>query len=355
MSADGHLAAMHLRDANGVEADDLDAFLARFYPTDKVAFLRQHGAWWHQGNQNRLVAVEEGRIAGYCAVIPTRCLVGGRVHDAVWWVDLIVAPEFRGRGIQRLFDERVREMPALKLGFPNRDAAVIHRKHGWGVREDLAVGLLPLRPSRVRAVRLARGGRRAAFTALRPALALAGVGLRGSVRRWRPAAWRWEEPQAAELAAVFEAHTPTGVVTTARDAGYLRWRYLEAPHRDQLRFFASGPREHPEVVVVSRVIPAAWGGEARIVDVFGDLDAAEGLTGCLRLAVQDALREGAAQATILTSQAGTRAAARRAGFLVWGIARFCWYGGERGVREALDSCNHHWVMADSDNDDASSI
>ncbi len=76
----------------------------------------------------------------YCAVIPTAMRVAGERVDAAWWVDLVVDPDHRGRGLQRAFDEKVRAAAPLIVGFPNTLAAVIHRKHGWGVREDSRCG-----------------------------------------------------------------------------------------------------------------------------------------------------------------------------------------------------------------------
>src|SRR6185295_1878928 len=145
--------------AGEVEPARLHAFLTHAYGPEKSEFLHRHGRWWHHGDENRLLVVRDGEIAGYCAVIPTRCRVDGVVHDGVWWVDLIVLPEFRGQGLQTMLDEALRSRVDLKLGFPNPFAAILHRKHGWGVREDWRAALLPLRPHATRIVRGASGGR----------------------------------------------------------------------------------------------------------------------------------------------------------------------------------------------------
>ena len=55
---------------------------------------------------------------------------------AYWWVDLIIDKIERGKGYQTFVDRYIRDLPDIKLGFPNENAALIHRKHSWEVQED---------------------------------------------------------------------------------------------------------------------------------------------------------------------------------------------------------------------------
>ena len=83
----------------------------------------------------------------------------GCPREALWWTDLVVAPEFRGRGLRTLMDREVRSRTDLMLGFPNLLAAGIHLRHGWGVRDDLRALLAPIVPARRPAGTRSRGGR----------------------------------------------------------------------------------------------------------------------------------------------------------------------------------------------------
>ena len=165
-----------LRTAAEVNPEELNSFLMRFFPAGKCLFLREHGDWLHGGIQNRWVLLQDDRIAGYCAVIPTMILSGNETLPAIWWMDLIIAPEFRGQGLQVLFDKKIQEQDLLKIGFPNLLAARIHKKHNWGVRADLWVMLLPLQPLQVHQVRAATGWRgsllRLAAAGLSPVMGL---------------------------------------------------------------------------------------------------------------------------------------------------------------------------------------
>jgi GNAT superfamily N-acetyltransferase len=346
------MSACTIVTAAGVEPARLDAFLTRAYGPEKSEFLRLHGRWWHHGDENRLVVVRGDEIAGYCAVIPTRCRVDGVVHDAVWWVDLIVLPEFRGQGLQHMLDEALRARVDLKLGFPNPLAAKMHRKHGWGVREDFRALLLPLAPRATRIVRTAEGAQgallRAGAALLTPAAGL----FRRRLARYQPvhaAMLATSDPEL--LAAIFARHQRADVVTTARDAEFLRWRYLEAPYRDALAFYTGGGAPSaPSVALVARTLPLASGTLVRVLDLFGDLDDAHAVRDVVGLCLRDAARGGAVQVTALATVPRLRALLRSLGFVASSTARFCWHSHVPALLDRLwGEC--WFTLGDSDNDD----
>jgi hypothetical protein len=337
--------------ADQVEPDVLAAFLNRVYPALKSSFLNRHGAWWHHGQSNRLVLLMDGKPVGYCGVIPVRVRVAGGERSALWWVDLMIAPEYRGRALQSLFDERVREMSDLLLGFPNEVAIKIHRKHGWGVREDMPILMLPLWPTRVKMVRSAQGRegwiRRAAAVALSPLAAL-----------WRlwlmlPAGgqtWKMRQLEPRVLAEVFQRAPQNELNTTGRAAEYFAWRYGQAPDRGEYAFYLAGPREAPTHVLIARFVTPAEGPRyARILDVFGDFGNTHALRGLFHHALQDSVRHGAGQVTVLASRPELQRLARRLGFFFSSPVGFCWLCNDPSLMESLAGDNY-WVLADSDND-----
>ncbi len=359
----------HQRISTASETDPaaLAAFLDRMYPPAKSAFIQQHGDWWHGGAQNRWVLLVDGVVAGYCAIIPTLAALHGEAVPAIWWVDLVIDPAYRGQGLQRLFDERVRSLAELKLGFPNAAAAAIHRKHNWGVREDFHALLLPLRPPQMR---LFRDGlvRRAAGLAFAPLAAAWRFYLRKNSAsksqnlrlssRIEPGSLL--NPEA--LAAVAAAHPP-GVPTTLRTADYLRWRFFDAPYANQLTYYAgyTAPAEPslltaalPDIVLVVRTLERAGRREVRILDVFGRLDGSpqiqRALAAALRLAASDAARAGAVQVTALVSLPTLLPAFRAAGFWLRSVGRFCWHT-TNSAHYATLAGPSHWALADSDNDE----
>jgi GNAT superfamily N-acetyltransferase len=345
------MAEFKIQRADQVDAPRLEQFLHRAYGPIKGDFLARHGAWWHRGNDNRLLVLSQGEIAAYCAVIPTRCRVGGTTHAALWWVDLVVLPEFRGLGLQRILDREMRERADLKLGFPNRLAARIHRRHGWGVREDFRVLMLPLEPRRLRMVRSAGGVRGAILRAGSSLLTPAARSLRRRLSEYQPAGARpLTDPDVHALADIFFRYQDEAAATSVRDPEFLRWRYLEAPYRSELDFYVAGPAAGPRTVLISRRLDQAGARAVRILDLFGDLSDRSLLRDLLLTCVRDAAGQGAVQVTILAALPRLRALLRSIGF--WGSvkARFCWHSQAPELREQLGNKACHFCFADSDND-----
>ena len=108
-----------------VDPERMGRFLGRAFSACKAEFLLHHGTWKHRGEDHQLVLVDGAKIVGYCGVIPVKCRIAGQPREAVWWVDLVIDPDHRGRGLQTIFDEHIRSMTQLKLGFPNALAAKI--------------------------------------------------------------------------------------------------------------------------------------------------------------------------------------------------------------------------------------
>lgn len=345
------MTTTQLLTAHEIDSQTLSDFLRRVYPAAKAEFLIRHGAWWHGSDENRLVVLADGQIASYSAVIPARVCLNGAAHNGLWLVDVMTAPEFRGKGLQRQLDERLKEMTNLLLGFPNELAAKVHRKHGWGVRQDLHMLLLPLMPTRVKSVIHAQG-RRGLFLRLG---ALALTPLAFLWRNWlalqRPQlAWRLPELDAGQIAAVFARAPKTRLNTTWRDADYFLWRYGEAPNPSEYSYYLAGKVDTPSLYLIARHIQQPDGlCYTRILDVFGDFSNHAALRDLLTLAVQDAIAHRSSQVTLVGGYPPLREAARRVGFLISVAFHFCWWSPSADLMTVLDTENY-WTMADSDND-----
>jgi len=345
------MSALQILTAGEVEPILLDTFLRRVFPPLKSAFIIEHGKWLHRSNSNRFVILTDGQIAGYCAVIPTQVYISGQVNTAMWWVDLIIAPEFRGRGIQSLLDEHVRGMKDLLLGFPNKIAGIIHRKHGWVVREDMQVLMLPLRPEQVKKVQNTSG--------------LPGFILRSGsavlipfANAWRTrliamnshSTWRLDKFDAETMASVFMCSCKTNWNTTWRDAEYFNWRYGSAPQSSEYCFYLTGPPEAPTHYLVARHVTQLDGlRHTRILDIFGDFSYSTALNNIIVFAVQDAIHRGSTQISLLAGRPELKIIAKRLGFLFSTPVGFCWFSESTQLMSAF-ARNNYWVLADSDND-----
>jgi hypothetical protein len=336
--------------AQDVDPVFLNKFLHRVYPPTKSDFLIKHGSWWHGADANRLVAIVEGQIGGYCAVIPSRVWGAGQVRAALWWVDLIIAPESRGCGLQTKFDQHVRLMSDSLLGFPNPLAAKIHLKHGWGVRDDLRVLLLPLRPLQIKSLQNSSGLRGNALRAGSSILSPLATMWRAKLLIERPRlAWRMEKFDSQILADAFSRAIKQELNTTWRDKEYFEWRYGQAPKPDEYSFYLSGSLQTPSHFLIARHIAQDGVHYSRILDVFGDFDDTAAIRDLFILAIQDSIRHGAGQVTVLCSVPQLADLARSLGFIFSSLTGFCWISKDQSFMKAFSGQNY-WVLADSDND-----
>jgi len=340
-----------LMTANQIEPALLGDFLGKVYSPLKSAFLNDHGTWWHRSTADRLVVQIEGQVVGYCAVIPVRAWIAGQVYPALWWVDLIIDPEYRGLGLQALFDRRVREMADLLLGFPNKLAAKIHRKHGWGVREDLQVLLLPLWLGQVKAVHNVKGARGKLIQGLARFFDPLAMVWRGRLLAQRSQrAWKMGALDTHVLSRVFNNARIKSLNTTWRDTPYFDWRYGAAPHPEEYSYYLVGTTAAPTHYLVARHITHSNGQRySRILDVFGDFSDLVALQELLALAIQDAIFQGSGQLTLMSTCAELTTTAQRLGFLFSTSMGFCWRSNSPQLMAALAGENY-WTLADSDND-----
>jgi hypothetical protein len=337
--------------AEQVDADLLNSFLRRMYSPLKSQHQIEYGKWLHHSDKNRLVIQVMGQIAGYCAVIPAKVWIAGYVHTALWWVDLVIAPKFRGLGLQTIFDQKTREMSSLLLGFPNSLAAKIHKKHLWGVRDDMQILMLPLNPLQSKSVRGTQGKRGYI-------LRLGALGLSPLAAIWRAKlsktktndVKRIKKMNASILSDVFTQTKAQGINTTWRDENYFQWRYGAAPHPTEYNYYIAGKTSTPSHYLISRHIKQQDGVRyTRILDIFGDFNDSAALEDLLRLAIQDAISYGSGQVTILASRPQLQSIARRLGFFLSAPINFCWTSLLPQVMTALGQENY-WTLADSDND-----
>lgn len=329
----------------------LDQFLRRFYPGKKCDFLLQHGNWLHKEPQNRWVIASRNEIAAYCAVIPTQIWVGGTLQDSYWWVDLIIAPEHRGRGFQSIFDKRVVGLPGIKLGFPNTTAAKIHRKHGWGVREDLSAMLLPFHPRRLNIVRRSKG---IAGTAAKCSAFMLEAVMK-MVRRFI-LSWKCKSSQVISspdpdvFAKIFERNNVSNIQTTNRSKEFLNWRYFDSPFFRDYDFYISGPMQSPSHYLIARNMNRDGISSTRILDLYGDFRDGAGIRDIIKLAVRNSLFKGSSQISVMVTLPEVKSVFRRLGFFLYAPSRFCWQADMPDIKKGLAG-QIYLTLADSDNDE----
>ncbi|MEE9217980.1 MAG: GNAT family N-acetyltransferase [Acidobacteriota bacterium] len=328
-------------------------FRKAFTNRKKAQFLIDHGGWWHREGKDRyLVAGPTGEPVGHFALIDTRVLLGGAPHDASWAIDLILLPEYRGRGIQTLLDSKIRSVGKLCLAFPNEIAGKIHRRHNWRGRREGFHLTFPFTLMALPRFRFSRGlkGRLARFLA-RGSFPLSGL-LRWYLSRYRPStARRLKSPDPEVLSEVFFRHNLSNdLITTFRDADFFRWRYLQSPHYLEYTFYIVGPQTDPNLALITRLTHIHGVKTMRIVDIFGALEHESELRDILRLALRDSALHRVEQVVAMATVPRLIARLRAEGFILREGLDLCWYSENQAQMLAVEQSHHHWTLADSDKD-----
>jgi GNAT superfamily N-acetyltransferase len=346
------MAQLKLISAHDVDESQLICALKKFYGKAKGDFLEQHGDWWYQGKKNSLAIIHGDKIAAYCALIPNRCLLNGAETDVIWWVDLVVSPEYRGKGLQTKIDSELRNSNKLILGFPNKLAAKIHRRHGWGVSENGIDLMLPLKPVEIKSLKKIGGIKgkfvRSCLHILTPAANHFSRKLTDFEARF---AYAVEAIHPDVFSQTFKNQSSKDTMTTFRDQEYFNWRYLSAPYLSELKFYLSGPIYSPTHFLIARHINKSGYKAVRILDIFGNFQSLQKIRDLIFLAVKDAIVFDASQVTIMVWIPELASIIRRAGFLFSSKARFCWHSTSKDTMQKVGESKIHLSICDSDNDE----
>jgi GNAT superfamily N-acetyltransferase len=351
---DGNETETRIVGPASVDKVELSRFLDEAFGPVKSRFLMEHGDWWHRGPGGRLIATCDGVIAGYRGFMPTMILVKGKEVPAIWAIDLYVTPRFRGHGLQRMLDQRLTEEAPLRVSFPNATGAKIYVKQGYGLRDDLRVLHLPLYPRSIPTVQTARGRRKWAVRAGALGVSPLAAAYRAHARRYRPT--RTEvvtSPDEGVLEDLFRRHAGRQSTTTLRSAEFLRWRYLEAPYREDLVFYQTTLRDRPTHYAIVRHLVSGDSAKARVLDVFGNPEDTEGFVDLMRTVTRDAAVRGCAHVLVLGSSAGVASAARSAGFRVSTGLRFRWSADDPAIHQEFNLAKPYWTLGDGEMDSPS--
>ena len=210
----------------------VDALYRRVFGNDSADASRLRWEWQYGSNPNNpgglpviWIAREGPTLVGQYATMPVRLWVHGREVDASWGMDVMVAPERQRQGIGevlfRTWDRHVQA--SLGLGLSDSSHRLF-RKLRWPEPGPVPCFVKPLTRRALK-----RPGWPEPVNQLVSAVTLPIVKV---VARSRPlraevAAVRRFVPGFTEL---WERLAPKFEFAVRRDAPYLNWKYVEAPH-----------------------------------------------------------------------------------------------------------------------------
>jgi GNAT superfamily N-acetyltransferase len=222
-------------DIDRYRADDrkaVEALYRRVFGIDAADASRLRWEWQYRRNPNNpgqepeiWIAREGPAIVGQYATMPVRLSMGGREVQGSWGMDVMVAPERQRQGLGEILFRTWDRNVGASLGLGLSDASYrLFQKLRW---PDIGPVPCLVKPLTRRALR--RPGWPVAVNRLVSALTLPVVKI---VARNRPlsAEVRMIQRFDETFTQLWEEIGSTFAFVVRRDAAYLNWKYVTAPH-----------------------------------------------------------------------------------------------------------------------------
>jgi hypothetical protein len=332
----------------------VDALYRRVFGHDAAEASRLRWEWQYSRNPNNAgqepeiwIAREGPAIIGQYATMPVRLAVAGREIQGSWGMDVMVAPERQRQGLgEVLFRTWDRHVGAsLGLGL-SESSHRLFQKLRWP-----DVGPVPcfVKPLTRRALR--RPEWPVAVNRLVSALALPVVRI---IARDRPlhADMRMLQRFDESFTALWESVAPKFDLAVRRDAAYLNWKYMSAPH---VRYSAAALRREDRNAgyVVYRHLHEPRGRVTLLVDFLTDPEDEAGFQTLLGWIDREARRADSDKIRAFALNAAFRRGLRKSGyFQVKSTMEFVARVNAVDVPERFyeDTSRWHVTLGDSDQD-----
>ena len=332
------------------DLDKINSFLKNQFPIKTAESIIKQGQWKSRGIRNRLILTVDNRIAGYFSLIPIKVAINNKSIPAYWWVDLIIDKLERGKGYQTFVDRFIRDMPNLKLGFPNENAALVHNKHDWVVMENHKILLNPLIPKYIYRKTKDNLVQKLALIIITPLISLLMKIIKIFIGVYKV---KWSRkiynPDPSIFSNTFSENISKDLITTWRDLDFFKWRYFSCPNKDQLNFYVSEKSGKISHYCITRKIKLKGRKILRILDLYGNLDDQERIKDILMLIVKEAQKDAIYQITSLVTIPTLIPIYYKCGFILSAKSRFCWHSNEPNIKSKFNG-TVYWTLGDSDND-----
>jgi GNAT superfamily N-acetyltransferase len=295
----------------------VEALYRRVFGHDAAESSRLRWDWQYRRNPNNpaqepeiWVAREGPAIVGQYATMPVTLSLGTREVQGSWGMDVMVAPERQRQGLGEVLFRTWDRNVGASLGLGLSDSSYkLFQKLRWP-----DVGPVPclVKPMTRRALR--RPNWPVGLNRLVSAVTLPIVKI---VARSRPlsAEVRMIHRFDDSFTSLWEELAPKFGLAVRRDAAYLNWKYVNAPH---VRYSIAALRRDDRNVgyAVYRHFAEPRGRVTLLVDFLADPDDEQGLLTLLRWVDREARQADSDKIRTFAMHAGFRKALRRSGYFV---------------------------------------
>ena len=293
----------------------LEALYRRVFGADAAEASRLRWEWQYRRNPNNpggapviWIAREGPTLVGQYATMPVRLQAHGKEVDASWGMDVMVAPERQRQGIgEVLFRTWDRDVgAALGLGLSDSSHRLF-RKLRWPEPGPVPCLIKPLTRRALKRPQWPDAVNNLVSAATLPFVRL--------VSRSRPMRAEIEVIKrfGPEFTTLWDRLAPQFEFAVRRDAPYLNWKFIEAPH---VRYSVAALRRSGELhgYAVYRHLQEARGRVTSLVDFLVAPSDESGLKTLLRWVDREARAADSAKIRAFCLHAGFRRVMRRSGY-----------------------------------------
>jgi hypothetical protein len=305
-------------DVNRYRPDDkrgVDSLYRRVFGNDAAESSRLRWEWQYRRNPNNpghepeiWIAREGPAIVGQYATMPVRLSLGGREVQGSWGMDVMVAPERQRQGLGEVLFRTWDRNVGASLGLGLSDSSYrLFQKLRW---PDVGPVPMLVKPLTRRAFR--RANWPMGLNRLVSALTLPVVKI---VARSRPLAAEVRIIQRFDdsFTALWDQLAPKFDLAVRRDAAYLNWKYVNAPH---VRYCIAALRRDDRNVgyAVYRHTHEPRGRVTLLVDYLVDPADESGFETLLRWVDREARQADSDKIRVFAMHAGYRKILKRSGY-----------------------------------------
>jgi GNAT superfamily N-acetyltransferase len=293
----------------------VEALYRRVFGSDAADASRLRWEWQYHRNPNNprrepeiWIAREGPAIIGHYATMPVRLSLAGRDLNASWGTDVMVAPERQRQGVgEVLFRTWDRNVGAsLGLGLSD-SSSQLFQKLRWPNPGPVPCLVKPLTRRALRVPTWPVPVNRLVSAVTLPLVKI--------VARTRPLSaevrliGRFDD----SFTELWERVAPKFDLAVRRDARYLNWKFVQAPH---VRYAIAALRREARHVgyAIYRHMHEPQGRVTLLVDFLTDPDDEAGFSTLLRWVDREARRAGSDKIRTYAMHAGFRRALRKSGY-----------------------------------------
>ena len=307
-----------MADIDRYKPDDkrgVDALYRRVFGHDAAESSRLRWEWQYRRNPNNpghepeiWIAREGPAIVGQYATMPVRVSLGGREVQGSWGMDVMVAPERQRQGLgEVLFRTWDRNVGAsLGLGL-SASSYKLFQKLRWPDVGPVPCFVKPLTRRALRRPNWPVGVNRLVSAITLPVIRI--------VARTRPLAAEVRMVQRFDdsFTLLWEELAPKFGLAVRRDAAYLNWKYVNAPH---VRYSIAALRRNDRNVgyAVYRHFPEPRGRVTLLVDFLTDPADEQGFETLLRWVDREARGADSDKIRTFAMHAAFKKVLRRSGY-----------------------------------------